>query len=62
MVEDKKILTYQEAIKCTEQCSVRVQPMFFRYLVSTLVDKTAEESGTDLSNIWYIYVSLHMSH
>ena len=55
----KGILTYAQAVKCTEckDFSPRVQSVFFSYLVSTLVEKNAEESGTDLENIWYIYVS-----
>ena len=54
----KGILTYAQAIKCTkfEGFSPRVQSVFFSYLVSTLVEKNAEESGTDLENIWYTYV------
>ena len=59
MVKTKGILTYAQAVKCTEfeGFSPRVQSVFFSYLVSTLVEKNAEESGTDLENIWYIYVS-----
>ena len=66
LVEDEKILTFNEALQCTEYklfdpvVQSDVQSAFFTYLVSTLVDKTTEECGTDLENIWFIYVSQQM--
>ena len=54
-----KILTYDAANMCIEddEKSSDVQSVFYSYLVSAMVDKNVEESGTDLDNIWYIYVS-----
>ena len=59
LVEDHQILSYDVALRCTEYgiFTPAVQSAFFSALVSTLVDKNTEESGTDLENIWFIYVS-----
>ena len=56
---DKEILPYDTANMCLDmyKATPSVQSAFYAYLVSSLVDKNAEESGTDLENIWYIYVS-----
>ena len=55
----EEILTYGATNICIEHYeeSPDVQSVFYSYLVSAMVDKNAEESGTDLDNIWYIYVS-----
>lgn len=52
------LLTYKAANMCLDYFEKfpAIQSAFYRYLVSSLVDKNAEESGTDLENIWCIYV------
>ncbi len=58
-VREDEILTYKAAnICCWKKYtnSPDVQSAFYGYLVSSMVDKNAEESGIDLDNIWYIYV------
>ena len=54
-----KILTFNAALLYAEDKSSRpdARSAFLTYLVSTLVDKSNEECGTDLENIWFIYVS-----
>ena len=56
---EDELLTYDAASLCLGlyQNSPAVQSAFYGYLVAAMVDKNAEESGTDLANIWYIYVS-----
>ena len=57
LTSEKALQLSKEPLPNKETFSFAVQSAFYAYLVSTLVDKYTEESGTDLENIWFIYVS-----